>query len=84
MTDKTTGGEVVEVSPSLLAFMSGQRAFRAGEPQPEDVWTDDQWRGPCCPGQCRLLGWRLERAMQIGRQIKIRKWAEDGDDLNGW
>jgi len=69
------------IDSRYLALMSGRRAFRDGLPKPIDKWTDDQWMGRCCEGQCRLLGWMLERAMVLMEQDRVRSWAEEGEPL---
>jgi hypothetical protein len=80
VSGKTTA-ELIEVDSRWMAFLAGRKAFRDGAPKPVDEWTDDQWRGRCCEGQCRLLGWMLERAMMLIKQDRIRAWAEEGKPL---
>lgn len=81
-TDPTAvDAEVIEVSPEWLALLAGRKMFKDGKPRPANTWTDAEWRGPSCAGQCRWLGWMLERAVMLREQDRIRSYIEEGDDL---
>lgn len=82
------------MSPSdaagTFAFELGRRDFRRGAPDPVDRWTDDQWGIALGSDLCRqrYLGYVVERALGVYREIKaqqraeaVREWAERGGRL---
>ena len=55
----------VVIPSSHLALKRGEKLFKDGKPAPEDIWSDEQWRGPLCIGQVEILGWACARAETI-------------------
>jgi hypothetical protein len=39
--------------------------FRDGKFRPQNIWTEEEWAGPCNEGQCEWLGWMIERAHKL-------------------
>ena len=55
----------VKLTAEVIAFGRGRQGYRNGSPMPENVWTDEQWRGRLNTGQAYWLGWMSERALVL-------------------
>ncbi len=66
MTDSTGhSADVVTLTAEVIAFGRGRQGYKNGAQQPENAWTDAEWRGRLNQGQAYWLGWMTERALTL-------------------
>ena len=68
-----------------VAYHQGRMAYRREDPDPENVWSDEEWNGPLCDSQARWLGYKVEHGLTLLREDRrreaVRDYIERGIDL---